>query len=76
MWYHLHAESFKNDANELIYKTEAQTWENKFVVTRGKRVGDRLEVLDWHVHSIIFKIGNQQGLLFSTGNSAQYSVVT
>ena len=27
----------------------------------GKEVGDRLEVLDWHVHSIIFKTDNQQG---------------
>ena len=37
---------------------------------------DRLEVWDCHVHSAIFKIENQQDLLCSTGNSAQYFIIT
>ena len=34
--------SLKNDTNELIYKTERLTeLENEFMVTRGKREGER-----------------------------------
>ena len=40
----------------------------------GRR--DRLGVWDWHVHTAIFKIDNQQGPTYSTGNVAQYSVIT
>ena len=36
---------------------------------------DRLGVWDWQVHIAIFKIGNKD-LLYSTGNSAQYPVIT
>ena len=38
------------------------------------RVGGR----DWdlHVYTTIFKIDNQQDLLYNIGNSAQYSVIT
>ena len=46
----------------------------------GRREGgDRLGVGVWdgHVHTAIFKIDNQQGpTVYSTGNSAQYSVIT
>ena len=51
----------------------------ELMVTRGGRVGerDRLGVWDWHVRTAICKIDNQQGpTVYSTGNSAQYSVIT
>ena len=37
--------------------------ENEFMVTRGQewRGENRLGVSDWHVHTAIFKIDNQQG---------------
>ena len=39
----------------------------------GGRVGgrDSQGVWDRHVHTAIFKVDNQQDLLYSTGNSAQ-----
>ena len=44
----------------LQTETDSQT-EKKFVVIRGERWGkDRLGVWDWHVHSAICKIENQQ----------------
>ena len=42
---------------------------------RGR--GDRLGIWDWHVHTAVFKADNNKDLLlYSTGNSAQYSVIT
>ena len=37
---------------------------------------DRLRVWDWHVYTDIFKTDNEQGILYSTGNSAQYPIIT
>ena len=48
------------------------------MVTKGERgVGrDKLGGWDEHTHTTIYKIDNQQDLLYSTGNSTQYSVIT
>ena len=45
---------------------------------QGRRVGSGiLRVWDWHVHTDIFKTNNQQRpTVYSTGNSASYSVIT
>ena len=45
--------------NELIYKTEIVTdVENKVMVTKGKVVGsDKLGDWDWHIHTVIHKMG-------------------
>ena len=37
---------------------------------------DKLGDWDWHVHTAIFKIDTNKDLLYSTGNSAQYTVIT
>ena len=47
--------------------------ENELMVTRGEGGGGGT---DWEFGIDIFKIDNQQGLLYSTGNSTQYSVIT
>ena len=51
--------------------------ENKFMVTKGETWGrDKSGDWDEHTHTTIYKIDNQQGLLYSTENSTQYSVIT
>ena len=37
---------------------------------------DRLADWDGHLHTVIFKIDKQQEPTYSTGNSAQHSVIT
>ena len=47
IWYHLHAESKKNDTNEIIYKTEidSQTQKTNLRLPKGKLGGtDKLGV--------------------------------
>ena len=48
------------------------------MVTKGERgVGrDKLGGWDEHTHTTIYKIDNQQDLLYSTGNTIQNSVIT
>ena len=48
--------------------------ENKLMVTRGEGGSDKLENWDLHVHTTIYKITNKD-LLYSSGNSTQYSVM-
>ena len=72
IWYHLYVESNKNYPDELIYRTETDS--EKELMSPGGR--DRLRVWDWHVHTAIFKIDNQQGPTDNTKNSAQYFVIT
>ena len=43
IWYHLYLNS-KRDTNELIYINILTDIENKIMVTKGKRVGDKLAV--------------------------------
>ena len=57
IWYHLYVESSKNYPDELIYRTETDS--EKELMSPGGR--DRLRVWDWHVHTAIFKVDNQQG---------------
>ena len=54
----------RNDTNEITYKTEKDTdLENKpMVVGWGKDGGKGwLGSLDGHVHTVIFKMDNQEG---------------
>ena len=55
IWYSLYAESLKRDTNELNYRINRRT-DLGWVVGR-----DRLGIWNWHVHTDIFKIYNQQG---------------
>ena len=52
--------------------------ENKLRVTQVERWGEKhkLGVWDWHIHTTVYKIDNQQEPTYSTGNSTQYSVIT
>ena len=51
----------------------------KLILTKGDRWGvgrrDGLGVWDWHMHTDIYGMIGQWGLLYSTGNSTQYSVL-
>ena len=38
--------------------------------------GDKLRVLDYHMHTAIHKTGSQQGPICSTGNCTQYLAIT
>ena len=49
----------RNDTNELIYKTETYRPREWTYGYQGGR--DSLGVWDWHVHTAIFKMDNQQG---------------
>ena len=51
--------------------------ESKIIITKGK--GDEIDKLgDWnyHIHTTIYIINNQQNLLYSTGNHTQTFVVS
>ena len=41
----------------------------------GKEGRDKLGDWDWHIHTTIYKIITNKDLLYSTGNSTQYSVM-
>ena len=79
LWFHLARKaSLKSGTNELIYKTEIRVTdvENKLMVTEGGTGGRyKLEDWDWHTHTPIYKADNKN-LLYSTGKSTQYSVMT
>ena len=65
-----------NDTTELIYKTEidSQTLKtNSWLPSKKGREGLRAWV--WHVHTDIYGMGGERDLLFSKGNSTQYSVI-
>ena len=77
--YHLYAESKKKkkDTNELVYKTEtnSQTQKTNLWLQKGKGGGrDKLGAWDWHI--LYLKWITNKDLLFSTGNSTQYYVIT
>ena len=51
----------RNDTNEHTYKTERDL-KNELMVARRKDWGrDSQEVWDGHVHTVVFKMDNQQG---------------
>ena len=67
-------QNLKNDTNELIYKTETDPdLENKLMVTKGERWGEA--GINIYTQLYIKQIINKD-LLYSTGNSTQYSVIT
>ena len=45
----------------LSTKQRLTDMENKLMVTKGKRGRDKIGVWDWHIHTTIYKIDNQQG---------------
>ena len=66
----------KNDTDEFIYKTGTDL---DFMVTgvgEGWQRRNRFGVWDWYVYTVTFQIDSSKYLLYSTGNSAQYSVMT
>ena len=66
----------KTDANEFFFFFTKQT--QRMNLLSGVSVGrsDRWGVCNWRVHTAMFKMDNQQGPVYSTGNFAQYSVIT
>ena len=68
--------NLKYDANELIYETETDI-ENGLVVAKREvgRGGFGLGVWDKQMQTITYRMNEQQGLLFSTGNYIQYPVI-
>ena len=72
--------NLKNGTNKLIYKTEIESQIQKTnMITMGGRGGrrDKLGDWDWHIHATIYiKQVTNKDLLYSTGNSTQYSVMT
>ena len=57
-------ETKKNGTNGLIYKTEMESQRSKanMVKSGGEKGGrrrDKLGVLDWHIHTTIYKITNK-----------------
>ena len=66
----------KNDTNELIYKTETEKdFENKLMVTKWEMSGVRINYQLEINNTIIYKITTRD-LLYSIGNSTQYSAIT
>ena len=54
----------KTDTNELVYKTiDSQTWRTNIGGSRSGGAWGKgyLGSLDWHVHTVEFKMDNQQG---------------
>ena len=68
---------FKNGTNELIYITEQSHRCRKQSFSYQEKNGERdnLGDWDWCIHTTIYKIYNKD-LLYATGNSTQYSIMT
>ena len=66
----------KNGTNELIYKTESQMQKTNLGYQGGKRgIGINWEIgIDTYTLLYIKQVTNKD-LLYSTGNSTQYSVM-
>ena len=78
MVYCLHIELKKNGTNELIYRTEKELQIQKTILwlPRGKGRRDKLEIgTDMYALLYIQWITNKD-LMYSTGNSTQYSIMT
>ena len=50
--------------------------ENKLMVTEEQKGRDKLEDWDRHIYTTIYKQITNKDLLYSSGNSSQYSVMT
>ena len=72
-------QNLKNDTNELIYKTEkdSQTQKTNLWLPRGRLGGGINQEIGIHIYILLYvkQILNKD-LLYSTGNSTQYSVIT
>ena len=68
----------KKGTNEPIYKTEIDgLWKKTYIYQRGNTVGrDKFGVCDWHIHTTMYKKITNEDLMYGTGNSTQYSVIT
>ena len=67
---------FKNGTNELIYVAEQshRCRKQSFSYQEGKGERDKLGDWDCCIHTTIYKIYNKD-LLYTTGNSTQYSIM-
>ena len=69
--------NFKNDINELIYKRETDSdFKNKLTVTKGERLYGGIKLkLGINTYTVLYiKQTTNKDLLYSTGNSTQYSI--
>ena len=65
--------------DELIYKgeTDSQTLKTNLSLPEGKNGReDGLGGCDWHMHTFVYGMDGQQGLLYITGNSTQCFLIT
>ena len=77
--YHLYGESKINDISEFNYKTEtdSQTQKMNLWFPVGKDMGEEIDQkFGMDVYTLVYlKQINSEDLLYSIGNSAQYSVI-
>ena len=66
-----------NNKNELMCRTETDSdFENKLRLSKGTGGGwDGLGVWDWHRHTVVLEWLANGDLLYSSGNSTQYSTI-
>jgi len=79
--YHLHVESKKKDANKVFFTKQTYRFRQPtYGYQRGKVERDKLGGWAWHIHTIIYKIEDQQGHTVSHEElcsvALRYSVVT
>ena len=66
--------NLKNDTNELIYKTDI---DDKLMVNKGERGGGINQEFGINIYTLLYiKQITNKDLLYSTGNYAQYFVIT
>ena len=71
--------NFKNDISELIYKREIDSdFKNKLIVTKGETLYGGINLkLGINTCTVLYiKQTTNKDLLYSTGNSTQYSVTS
>ena len=51
----------KNDASELLQEAEIDSQTQITNLPKGKGGRGKLGVWDWHIHTTMYKIDNQQG---------------
>ena len=69
----------KDDTNCTLYKTEIDPTDikNKFTVTQGRDGGGINQDFGFNIHRLLYVTQiNIKDLLYSTGNSTQYFVIT
>ena len=71
----------KNGTNELIYKTEIESQMQKtnlWLPSRKRSEGERSKLgdCDGHIHTTSYKQITNKNLLYRTGSSTQYYVMT